>query len=269
MDLLFVGTGAADYETVFTCPCPTCVTIRARAARNLRHYASLLVDGKLLLDCGPTVPWRLAELDVPPAQVEALVFTHSHEDHLDPEAVRSLLVAREPQRGPLPVYGNAAVRAKLAGVEGLAWHEVRAGETVAVLGYELTALRARHIMEIEQTLVWVVDDGAARLWYATDTAWPPEDTWEALLKMKLTGVVAEATFGREGPEIHGDCLTNHLNWPEFLKLREALLTAAIITSETPFLATHLSQHIAPPHDELCQSATPPVAVAYDGLRLSL
>lgn len=269
MQLLFVGTGAADYESAFTCPCPTCSTVRARPGRNLRHYSSLLVNGKLLLDCGPTAAWRLAELDVPPAQVEAIVFTHSHEDHLDVPAVRSLLVARGTERGPLPVYGNAASLARLAEVEGLQPHEVPAGESVELLGMRLTALRASHIADVEQTLVWVVEDGPSSLLYATDTAWPPEDTWEALLALKLDGVIAEATFGLLGPECHGDCLTNHLNWPEFLRLREELQAAGVISSTTPFLATHLSQHLVPPHEEFCRLAEPPVAVAYDGLHAEL
>jgi len=269
MHLLFVGTGAADYETVFTCPCPTCATVRARAGRNLRHYSSLLVNGALLLDCGPTAAWRLAELDAPPAQVEALVFTHSHEDHLDVPAVRSLLVARGAERGPLPVYGNAASLARLAEVGGLEPHRVLAGESVELLGMKLTALRASHIAEVEQSLVWVIEEGAVALLYATDTAWPPDDTWQALLSMKLDGVIAEATFGLLGPECHGDCLTNHLNWPEFLRLREALLGASVISPTAPFLATHLSQHLVPPHEEFSRLAQPPVAVAYDGLQIVL
>lgn len=269
MDLLFVGTGAADYETVFKCACANCATNRARCAQNLRHYSSLLLNGKLLIDCGPTVPWRLAELDVPPAQIEAIVFTHSHDDHLDAEAVASLLVARGEGRGALAVYGNAAAMAALEGLDGLERQEVPAGESIFTCGVALTAVRANHIPDQEQTLNWLISDGCSRLVYATDTAWPMADTWQALLAFHPTAVVAEATFGLLGPDDHGDCLTHHLNWPEFLRLREELIAASAILAETPFIATHLSQHLLPPHEEFCQNAVPPVAVAYDGLSLSL
>lgn len=269
MDLLFTGTGAADYETVFKCSCENCTTTRARAARNLRHYSSLLVNGKLLLDCGPTVPWRLAELNVHPARVEAIVFTHSHGDHLDAEAVASLLVARGEGRGPLPVYGNAAAMAALADVAGLEAHEVPAGESVFTCGVALTAVRANHIADREQTLNWLISDGQTRLVYATDTAWPLDDTWQALLTFHPTAVVAEATFGLLGKGDHPDLLVHHLNWPEFLRLRQELIAASAILSDTPFIATHLSQHLVAPHEEFSQLAVPPVMVAYDGLMLSL
>lgn len=269
MDLLFVGTGAADYETAFTCSCPTCATARARPGRNLRHYSSLLVNGRLLIDCGPTVPWRLAELDVPPAQVEALVFTHSHEDHCDPPAVASLLVARGAGRGPLPVFGNEATLKRLAEVAGLEPHPVRPGDRVEAAGLTLTAVAANHIVEQEETLNWVVRDGGARLWYATDTAWPLPATWAALGEYLPTAVVAEATFGLLGPDEHGDCLTHHLNWPEFLRLREAMIAEGRLDAGAPFVATHLSQHLVPPHEEFVNNAVPPVVVAYDGMRLRL
>lgn len=269
MDLLFAGTGAADYETVFHCSCHNCTTTRARAARNLRHYSSLLINGRLLIDCGPTVPWRLAELDVPPSQVAALAFTHSHDDHLDPAAVASLVVARGTGRGLLPVYGNAAAMAALAELDGLELHEVPAGESVFTCGVALTAVRANHITEQEQSLNWLISDGHSRLVYATDTAWPLQDTWQALLAFHPTMVIAEATFGELGPGAHGDILTHHLNWPEFLRLRDELVGASAILPDTPFLATHLSQHLVPPHEEFSQRAVPPVRVAYDGLMLSL
>lgn len=269
MDLLFVGTGAADYDAVFKCACYNCTTTRARHARNLRHYSSLLVNGRLLIDCGPTVPWRLAELDVPPSQVEAIAFTHSHEDHLDAQAVASLLVARGEGRGPLGVWGNAAAMAALAELEGIEPHTVTAGESVYACGVALTAVRANHIPDQEQTLNWLFSDGRSRLVYATDSAWPLEDTWQALLAFHPTAVIAEATFGLLGPSEHGDCLTHHLNWPEFLRLRDELISASAILPDSPFIATHLSQHLVPPHEEFSQNAVPPVAVAYDGLILSL
>lgn len=269
MELLFVGTGAADYKSPLSCTCENCTYIRTHGGRNLRHYSSLLVGGRVLLDCGPTAAWRLAELDVAPAVVEAVVFTHSHEDHLDVEALQALLRAREPARGPLPVYGNAAALSRLEAVPGLDCRLVRAGETIEAAGMQCSALRARHPIEGEETLVWVVAGEGRRFLYATDTAWPPDDALLALRQLQLDAVVAEATFGLLEESDYLGYMQHHMNWPIFGRLRQELLEAGTIAAATPFVATHLSLHWLPPHDQFSLLAEPPVAVAYDGMRLLL
>lgn len=268
MELLFVGTGAADYETTFSCPCEICVGVRTRGARNLRHYSSLLVNGSILLDCGPTAAWRLAELNVPPAAIEVLVFTHSHDDHLDAASVQALLQARAPERGPLPVYGNAAAMGALDGVERLERHTMRPGESVQLPGITLTALLAAHMQGVEDALNWVVEDGT-RLLYATDTAWPPPTSWDILQGLCLDAAIVEATFGLLGPGSHDDILTQHLNWPEFLRLRDELISRGILRNDAPYLATHISQHLVPIHDTFSKMAVEPVCVAFDGLRVTI
>jgi phosphoribosyl 1,2-cyclic phosphate phosphodiesterase len=230
----------------------------------------LLIESRILLDCGPTVPWRLAELDVPPAQVEALIFTHSHSDHADPTAVESLLVARRSECGPLPVYGNRATLDLLVPLgQALQLHEATPGRAIEVLGRPFVPVRANHIIDEEETLNWLIGGDGGWAWYGTDTGWPLSETREALRNHPLRAAVVEATFGTAGPQDHPDCLTHHLNWAEFLRLRQELLADGTLPAQAPYVATHLSQHYAPPHEHLAPSATPPVAVAYDGLRLAL
>lgn len=269
MDLLFTGTGAADYQTVFTCACENCTAIRTRGARNVRHYASLFIDGWLLVDCGPTVPWRLAELDLHPSVVGALVITHSHDDHLDPSAVETLLRARPAGRRPLPVYCNEASAAVLEDVVGLEVRVVAPLEEVLVRDLALMPVAANHICQQEETLNWLIEGDGRRVLYATDTAWPLDRTWTALSKLSLDGVVAEATFGLMKENDHPDLFTHHLNWPGFLRLRDEMIERGIATALTPFAATHISQHLVPVHDELSKLATPPVVVAYDGMCLKV
>lgn len=271
MELLFVGTGAADVETALTCDCPHCSAIRRLGGRNLRHYASLLVDGRLLLDCGPTVPWRLAELHVPPAQVEALVITHSHEDHLDLRAVGDLLQARAPERGPLPVYGNSGAVALLEPLrDRLELVEVAPGDEVTVLGRPCVALPANHSVPGEETLIWLLGDPRGWLLYGTDNGWPLPAAWDLLASHPLCAAVLEATFGLATEhDLPPGYLTGHLNWPSFLRLREEFIARGLLPADAPTFATHVSLHRAPIHDELSQLAVPPVVLAYDGLRVTM
>lgn len=270
MDVLFTGTGAADFETALKCGCDHCTAIRTRGARNLRHYASALVDDRLLFDCGPTVPWRIAELDVPPAQVEALFITHSHEDHLDLPAIEHLLRARPAQAGPLPVYGNEASRAALAGLDGrLQLIPAVPGEAVEVLGRHFVPVKANHIIEQEETLNWLIGGDGGWVLYGTDTGWPLDETWDILASHRLSAAIVEATFGMLRPEDHPGYMTYHMNWPRFLELREELVAREVLGAGAPYIATHISLHHAPIHDELSPLAQPPVVVAHDGLRVRL
>ncbi len=270
MELLFVGTAAADVETALSCDCPRCSAIRRLGGRNLRHYASLLLDGRILLDCGPTVPWRLAELDVPPAQIEALVITHSHEDHLDLRAVGDLLRARPADRGPLPVYGNRGAVALLAPLaDRLDLHEVAPGDEVTVLGRPCVALPANHSVPGEETLIWLLGGPDGWLLYATDTGWPLPQVWNLLAAHRLTVAVIEATFGLcTEDDLPPGYLTGHQNWYSFLRLREELVARGLLPADAPTFATHVSLHRAPILDELSPLATPPVVLAYDGLRVT-
>jgi Cft2 family RNA processing exonuclease len=270
MELLFVGTGAADYTTPHTCDCRTCTGIRQRGGRNIRHYASLLLDGRILLDCGPTVPWRLAELDVPPAQIEALVFTHSHEDHVDAGAVADLLRARGDEQGRLRVYGNSESLAVLADLaDRLELTAVAPGDEVSVLGRRFRAVRANHVVTPEElTLNWLIEHGDGWLLYATDTGWPLPETWAALAAEGLAAAVVEATFGTHGEaDLPPGYLSGHMNWPTFLRLREEFLARGILAAEAPYLSTHMSQHFAVLHEELEREAEAPVVLAFDGLRV--
>ena len=281
MKLLFVGTGAADYPAALHCPCANCSAIRRRGGRNLRHYASLLVNGALLVDCGPTVPWRLAELGTAPEAIAAVAVTHSHSDHLDLDALFALQCARTPARGPLPLAANERVMQRVheagrsrsphtaKGCE-FAMQVISPGETFTLGGLTVTALAANHILARETALNYLIDDGDRRILYASDTAWPLEETWQALSGAALDAVICEATFGPFAPEeCHPDCLEEHLNWPEFLRLHGAMCAGGIIKPDAPFIATHLSLHWVPLHEEFCASAVPPVMVAWDGLTLEL
>jgi len=268
MEITFVGTGAADYEAAFTCDCANCRGARERGGPNIRTYASIAVNGVVLVDCGPTVAWRLAECDVAPRAITDILFTHAHSDHADVAAIGALAGCRG-REAPLRVHGNAATcellrEAKLDVERNL----LLPGDRADVTGMEVIALPARHDLENQVPLTYAISDGTAWLLYATDTAWPPDGWWQLLEGRKLDAVMLEATFGLMGPDVHGDCLTNHLNWAEAERLREELGRRGYLTAGCQSFATHLSQHFVPIHEELClQVSDCALRPAYDGLRV--
>ena len=54
MDVLLLGTGSADGWPNAFCTCASCAG--ERSVGRLRGQTSALVDGVLLLDCGPDTP---------------------------------------------------------------------------------------------------------------------------------------------------------------------------------------------------------------------
>jgi len=270
MDILLVGTGAADYEACLTCPCRNCLEARSLGGRNLRTYASALVDDSLLIDCGKTVPWRLAELDVDLAAIAHLFITHAHGDHLDPEGIRDLSrVAGGDSR--LQVYGNERVVEQLDDCGADAdLHEMAVGDEVQARGLGVLALPAKHDWENQQSLNFVVTGGDSTLLYATDTTWPEERWWDLLAEHHIDVAVVEATFGPLDEAGHPDCLTHHLNWGAFVALVEELRERDILGEDAPAWATHLSLHWLPVHDRYAAEVNRPGAeLAYDGLRLTI
>ena len=272
MQILFLGTGAADYDYALTCSCRNCREARVIGGPNLRTYASLLVNGRLLVDCGRTVPARLADCHAQPGAISDVIITHSHGDHLDVPALAALAgVARDGGK-PLHVWGNARVcdsvsRHEAYGRAGtrMVLHEVLAGERFSAAELEVMCLSARHGEAEECALNYVISEGETALLYATDTAWPPPSTWEALAGVKLSCAVVEATFGPLTPGQHPDLMTHHLNWDEAIRLCRELEQTGRLAPGAVCYATHMSQHHVPIHDRCHDElAARGLELAYDG-----
>ncbi|HSK33251.1 MAG TPA: cobalamin biosynthesis protein CobU, partial [Propionicimonas sp.] len=58
MEVLLLGTGAADGIPNPFCRCATCTDHRER--RELRTPTSVLIDGRLLVDPGPEAPRQVS-----------------------------------------------------------------------------------------------------------------------------------------------------------------------------------------------------------------
>lgn len=270
MDILFVGTGAADYEAGLTCPCANCLNARTLGGRNLRTYSSVLIDDSLLVDCGRTVPWRMAELDVEISGIRAVLITHSHADHLDADALARIAAVSSGDAPPV-VYGNDLVADTL--LQAGSKHPVRVvqpGQRLTVGDHEVLVLPATHDWVNQQSLNYVISRGDAAVLYATDTAWPSDEWWALLDDRCLSCAIVEATFGPLDEDGHPDCLSHHLNTDSAGRLIAQLRERGILPRKAPAFATHLSLHWLPPHDRYAaQVNCPTCELAYDGLRLNL
>jgi glyoxylase-like metal-dependent hydrolase (beta-lactamase superfamily II) len=272
MEVLFVGTGAADHAPALACGCRHCRHAQRHGGRSLRTYASILTDGWLLTDCGDSVPWRLREEGVPAPAVSHLLITHHHRDHFSPDALRALAEDRGPAAPELHLWAPAQVVRELGRlrtpIPRLRAHVLAPFEAAAVGAARVLPLPANH--GAGQALLLVVETRSAACLYATDTAWPPEPTLERLAGLRLDGAIIEATFGplclSQSPEL----LATHLSWSGFTRLHDWLRGTGVLPGHAPCLATHLSMHWNPPPDETVRHLQRAGAdAAWDGRRLAL
>src|SRR5688500_7532826 len=237
-----------------------------------------MVDDDLLIDFGPDIGEATRALRLPLHQVEHLLITHAHGDHL---SVANFDYHRARwAKQPLPilnVYGSAAslepIRHMPWSLEeaGLALHPVTAGETFAAGPYRVTALRARHA-EALHSLFYVVQREGRALLYATDTGAFHDETWALLESLAREGIlldaaIVEGTMGfQDLPPTAG-----HLTVPRCGEHHQQIRARGLTRPGCRHLATHFSPAAGThPHEETAAFLAPyGVEAAYDGLELHL
>lgn len=249
MLVTLLGTGSADGWPNPFCECASCVAER-RSGRS-RRPSSALVDGRVLIDCGPGATHAANAAGVSLRAVEHVLLTHGHPDHLDP----AFLLARHwaGAVAPLHIWGPAHAldlcRDWVAPGSPVHLHVIEPGEhvvlEVAGRDYRVGVLPAAHSsgdgdrLADEAVLFVVTAPDGQRLLYATDTG-PLPDSTVALIGGAVDAVLLDATFGDTLD--HG---TGHLDLATLPEVVDALRSAGVVTTSTHVVATHLSHHNPP------------------------
>ena len=96
MNLMFLGTGAADYDW------------SKYGQEGIAGSTGTLLEEHILLDCGPTAKAAMERFGVKVEEITCIVNTHSHGDHLDVENVRNIAAGRK-----IDFYGTVQACGKL------------------------------------------------------------------------------------------------------------------------------------------------------------
>ena len=186
--------------------CRTAGAVARRAPRpgasgQIRSNASALVDGRMLVDCGPEAPRQAQRAGLDLAGVRTVLISHAHDDHLDPSFLMHRgWVSAEPLRviGPAPAIARCAEW--LAPDQNVvALEVVTAGDLITVDQYRVQVLPATHEALGEAVLYAIEGPDGRRLLYATDTGpWKPR-LLELLAGWRFDLVLLEETFGGAPP----------------------------------------------------------------------
>ena len=273
MNLILLGSAAAEGFPGLFCDCEHCRAARAAGGRNLRLRAAALVNDDLLLDFGPDLVAASQRHGLSLAKVRAALITHFHDDHWQPDNVLYHHPWFRAQSAPtLHLYGGTRLEEDVAALcrqhgqsreeFAVEVHVVRPFERFRVGEYEVRSFAASH-SEYTEPMIYAVAQDDQRLLYATDTGPLPEETWEALRGLQAHLLMMEMTMG---PESH----RHHLGRADFLATLARMKKEAVLAPEAKVVAFHFAHHFTPLHEQLEKElAEYGIIAGYDGLRVEI
>lgn len=252
LEVTILGCGSSSGTPAIGCRCATCLSDEPRNRRT-RASAYVKAGGQaFLIDTGPDLRQQALREGI--VQVDAVLYTHPHADHLN--GIDDLRAFCYVKQGPIPLYGNAFTLDNIRERFGYAllppsrnWDKpVLLPETVSGpfrhQGVALTPIPLRH--GSWPCLGWRIGDMA----WLTDLSDIPEDSLPLLSGLKLLFL---------------DCL-NHDPYPSHLGVNQSFDWARRIGAERTVLIhmTHKLEYRA-----LGAVCPPGVEVGYDGWRAYL
>src|SRR5258708_748081 len=81
MEILLLGTAAAESWPAPFCRCDACVQARKLGGKNIRTRSGALIDGTVKVDFGPDTYSQMHREALDLGSITTLVFTHEHDDH--------------------------------------------------------------------------------------------------------------------------------------------------------------------------------------------
>lgn len=253
LSIEFLGTGTSQGMPVVGCGCDVCRSADPRDHR-LRTSALLQVDGRqLLIDAGPDLRQQLLRAKV--EHLDAVLLTHEHMDHIS--GMDDLRALNYRMRRPMDIHGSPETLEAVKRVYSYAFAEHRYPGVpelrllpIASRAFEAggVGVETIHVMHHRMPVLGFRIGGLA---YITDAKTMADDEVERI--RGIDTLVLNALRIEPHP--------SHLN------LEEALALVERIGARRAFF-THIS-HLLGKHEEVARQLPARVALAHDGLRLTV
>ena len=268
MELLLLGTAAAEGWPAPYCVCSHCEEARRRGGANLRSRSGALLDEDLKIDHNADTVLQMQRSGRSLARVRTLLFTHQHSDHVVPLELNwaSRPFTATPPAEPIAVYGNEEVVAMLRAdfpepaKKNLDVRPLTPLEPVTTpAGDIVLPLSADHA---PGALLLRVTRGDRTLFYGHDSGLYPEATLDALGEgPSLDIALLDCTNGGQPSSNRG-----HMGVKGVVQMTEELRRRGAITETTRVIATHFSHNGGLLHEELVRTFLPHgIEVAFDGM----
>ncbi|MFC3196235.1 MBL fold metallo-hydrolase [Parapedobacter deserti] len=251
MTVKFLGTGTSQGVPVIACDCPVCTSSDKKDKRLRSSVLVEIGDRHIVIDTGPDFRYQMLREQV--TQLDAVLFTHSHKDHI---AGLDDVRAFNRQQGAIAVYGTAEVHhalkrefyyaftlKKYPGVPQLKLFEI------STLPFDLFGVKVVPI-EVMHYMMPVLGFRIGGFTYITDAK---TVTDAEIRKIKGTKVLIVNALQRD-PHI------SHFT------LDEAVAFAQRVGAEQTYF-THISHKLGL-HKEVQKELPAGISLAYDGLVLN-
>ena len=249
MRIVFVGTGAADISPLLQ------TAYQNKLGLDARRSSSVLLNGHILVDCGPHAPDSLRIQGIDLAEITDLFVTHFHADHYDP--TRGAELASQ-TREPLRIwYRSDAVPAPVPHAE---FHPLPVGATVRTGECTVKALAANHT---QYPLHYDIETADCRLFYGCDGAWLLNDTFYAMRERAYDVMILDGTVG----DYNGDFrLGEHNSIPMIRLMLASFRTQRVVAEEGVVCLSHIAPTLHTPHAELVEILKKDgMIAAFDGM----
>ncbi len=253
--ITFLGTGTSVGVPVIGCSCPVCVSTDPL---NNRTRSSIVVrsgETCVLIDSGPDL--REQALREKLTCIDAVIYTHSHVDHVAGfDEMRAFCWARDT---PLPLYASSSTLGVLKTMFGWAFHESNTyrgyvkpdarviGGPFSVGPFTITPLPVVH-GTVDVSGFLFEDAQGKRFAYIPDVKQIPEETLALMSGLDL--LIIDSL--RDSPH------------PTHLSVSEACAISERISPRETLL-THLSHDLD--HHELTSRLPAGILPAHDGLTI--
>jgi phosphoribosyl 1,2-cyclic phosphate phosphodiesterase len=253
MKITFLGTGTSQGIPIIGCMCNVC---QSKDLKDNRLRSSILVeadDQSIVIDTGPDFRQQMLRVDI--KRLDAVVFTHSHKDHIN--GFDDIRAFNYIQKGPIDVYLEEDVMTaikrdyfymfeefKYPGIPEAEFHIIQ-NKAFKIGDLEMEPIRVYHYK------MPVLGFRIKNFTYITDANKISEEEIE---KMRGTDVLVLNALRHEKHISH-------------FSLEEALEMVKRINPKKAYL-THISHQLGN-HQQVNEGLPPNVELAWDGLELIL
>ncbi len=253
MEVLFLGTGTSHGIPVIGCGCPTCLSTNDKNKRLRSSVLFSVGDKKILIDT--SIDFRQQALRYKIDRVDAILFTHHHVDHIF--GLDDTRVFNKMHKKKIPCYGAKPTIKQLKHVYSYIFDYPDIPGGIPMLEFVKLDSKPFEVEGIQVVPIEIMHGrmpiNAYRIGdivYATDCSHIPERSMKKFRNAEV--LILDSLRIRKHP--------THFN------LEEALEAASRIGAKQTYF-THMSHEIE--HETVSRSLPPNVALAYDGLKISI
>ncbi len=257
MKMLFLGTGAADWDSD-TSP----------EIDGVRRMSSVIINDTLLVDAAPSTFRYFKYLGGNEADITNMLLTHSHLDHFYLDDVAGFA-----KDHTINVWCNEGVIEKFKDTEikNVKFCPLKAFEKTEIDGVSVVALPANHDVEDsnETSYHYIIESDGKKLFYGCDGGWFLNKTWDYLRERVLDCIVLDCTCGEMEDEYNWR-LGSHNDITMLKYLVKNMRMRGVLPENSVVIASHIAKTLHKSKEDTEQIlAKENIVAAYDGMVISL